>query len=280
MRVTALRRYPVKSMLGEDLSSARVEHRGLAGDRIYALIDDETQKVVSVKRPKRWGTIFQLSARTDGDAVRVRFPNGEEFLITDPELAARLSSYFNRAVSIATAPPPDATFDEAWVRNLKDGAGTYFDRPTRIEDGDELVNAGMLMSKQQSFFNLRPLHIVTTSATDALTAAAPGSRFDPHRFRPNIVIDGGELGFADVDWPGHTLTIGRVRLQVLMTVPRCVMTTLEQGDLPADDDVLRTITRLNAVDTLGTGVPYPCLGVYADVIEPGEIAVGNEVTLG
>lgn len=40
------------------------------------------------------------------------------------------------------------------------------------------------------------------------------------------------------------------------------MTALPQGDLPADPDVLRTMTKHNAVDTFATGTPYPCAGVY------------------
>ena len=46
------------------------------------------------------------------------------------------------------------------------------------------------------------------------------------------------------------------------------MTTLAQGDQPADREVLRTISRENAVDVLETGTPYPCVGVYADVAPP------------
>ncbi len=68
-------------------------------------------------------------------------------------------------------------------------------------------------------------------------------------------------------------------MRVTLTVPRCVMTTLAQGDLPADPDVLRTITRANSVDVLQTGTRYPCVGVYADVLAEGEIHRGDPVRL-
>ena len=64
------------------------------------------------------------------------------------------------------------------------------------------------------------------------------------------------------EWPGKTLSIGDARLAVVISVPRCVMTTLSQGDLPADREVLQTITQHNSLD-VGFGV-FPCLGVYAD----------------
>ena len=134
------------------------------------------------------------------------------------------------------------------------------------------------MSAQNNFFNFGAVHVVTTSTTRRLAELAPDSRFDPHRFRPNIVVETEDEGFVETGWQGRTLSIGDVRLAVSFTVPRCVMTTLEQGDLPADTDVLRTITKHNAVD-LGSGTKYPCVGVYADVVADGDLQSGQPVTL-
>src|SRR5579872_3634822 len=61
--VEALWRYPVKSMLGEPLSSVEIGKYGLAGDRAYALIDQADGKVVTAKNPKRWPQMFQFSSR-------------------------------------------------------------------------------------------------------------------------------------------------------------------------------------------------------------------------
>ena len=57
------------------------------------------------------------------------------------------------------------------------------------------------------------------------------------------------------------------------------MTTLAQGELPADREVLRTIATHNAVDVFGTGTPYPCVGVYAEVTSGGTIRTGDRVIL-
>ena len=276
--VAAIYRYPVKSMLGEELNAARVEAGGVAGDRVHALIDDETGRVVSVKRPKRWSRIFELRAFTDG-AVRVRFPDGIARSVDDASLTALLRAFFGRAVSVSSSPPPDAYFDEAWVRDLKDGAPPYFGRPSRFEDGDEIVAGGGLMGKQGNFFNHSPVHIVTTSTLRALAQAAPGSRFESQRFRPNVVIDIPGSEFVENGWRGRTLRIGSAVFGVTMAVPRCVMTTLAQGDLPHDPNVLRTITASNAIDALSTGTRYPCVGVYAQVLQAGEIHGGDVATL-
>ena len=55
--VVSLWRYPVKSMLGEELNSSYITKRGLVGDRTYVLIDQETGKVVSAKNPRKWGKL-------------------------------------------------------------------------------------------------------------------------------------------------------------------------------------------------------------------------------
>jgi uncharacterized protein YcbX len=46
----ALRRYPVKSMMGEELNAVAVTERRILGDRAYALIDRETGKVASARQ--------------------------------------------------------------------------------------------------------------------------------------------------------------------------------------------------------------------------------------
>src|SRR2546427_11902651 len=60
--VVSLWRYPVKSMMGEELNASDVTDRGLLGDRSLALVDIETAKLVSAKNPKKWATMFDFRA--------------------------------------------------------------------------------------------------------------------------------------------------------------------------------------------------------------------------
>jgi hypothetical protein len=275
--ITELHRYPVKSMLGEDLTVAAMEQRGIVGDRMYALVDDETGKVVSAKYPKRWGRIFELTATSDG-GVRVHFPDGSELAIDDPALPDRLRSFFGRSVRIAAMPPADARYDETWERELNGGVDPYLGMASRMEDGDELVDAGQFMVARDAFFDFGALHVVTTSTLRTLSEWAPSSRFDSARFRPNIVIDTDDPKFPETEWTGRTLAVGEGRLTISINVPRCVMTTLAQGSLAADREVLRTITAHNAID-IGLGSALPCVGVYAEVDAPGTLRIGDTVTL-
>ena len=63
LSLASLWRYPIKSMMGEELNSAIITDNGLLGDRSYALLDLETDKIVSAKNPKKWPEIFSFHAR-------------------------------------------------------------------------------------------------------------------------------------------------------------------------------------------------------------------------
>src|SRR5215510_16479564 len=82
--IVALWRYPVKSMMGEELNAAEVTKRGLLGDRVYALVDSSDGKIASAKNPRKWPHLFDFSAtlvdiQTIGvkaPPVRIRLPDG------------------------------------------------------------------------------------------------------------------------------------------------------------------------------------------------------------
>ena len=52
--VEELWRYPVKSMLGEQLTATEVTESGLLGDRVYALRDTSDGKIATAKNPRKW----------------------------------------------------------------------------------------------------------------------------------------------------------------------------------------------------------------------------------
>jgi uncharacterized protein YcbX len=60
--VAALWRYPVKSMMGEELNCCEVTGRGLLGDRQFAVVDRATGKVGGAKNPRKWGNFFDFRA--------------------------------------------------------------------------------------------------------------------------------------------------------------------------------------------------------------------------
>ncbi len=254
------------------------QSRALSAIAPTSLIDDESGKVVSAKRSKRWANLLACRATcADGD-VWIQLPDHETVSVRDPNVHDALSSYLGRAVGLVADAPSDAIFDEVWASDLKDGAAPYPNiGSARVEDGDELIDFPVSMFAPGHFFDAAPVHLLTTGTLRQLAALAPDHLFAVDRFRPNIVIATEEEGFLETSWGGKSIAIGEAQLSVLFTVPRCVMTTLPQGDLPADRGVLRAISDHNMVDLAGTR--YPCAGVYATVTKPGVIATNESVIL-
>lgn len=281
MRVSELRRYPVKSMAGERIDRVEVTQGGFAHDREYGLVDEATGRIVSAKRPKLWGRVLELTARAPGDRVVIEV-EGEELAIDDPALPDRLSAFLGRRVGVLAEASGDALFEEVWEADLKGGISPFGGEPLRAEeDGDIIeipVSEGLRsFGGAPGFFEYGAVHLVTTSTLRALAAGAPGSDFSAERFRPNIVVETDDDGFMETAWQGRVIDVGGVEMDVSITVPRCVMTTVAMRGLPADRDVLRSITALNRVRVLGTLAP--CVGVYATPRQPGTIRVGDEVGL-
>lgn len=272
--VAALWRYPVKSMLGEQIDASEVSERGLSGDRAFALRDVETGKVVSAKRPRLWGRMFELRAR-GGTPVRITLPDGSELASDDPDADRALSDVLGRKVSLITSTDDLAMLEEVWIEEKQ--AEPY--GPVIGSEGDDrLVEIpASIGAPPGTLFDYAAVHLVTTGTLAMLSDAYPAGAFDVRRFRPNIVVDVPERAFVENDWIGQTLRVGDdVRLEVLVPTPRCVMTTLPQGELPKDPGILRTAAQANPLD-FGPFAAQPCVGVYAEVVEGGTVRTGDAV---
>lgn len=263
--VVSLWRYPVKSMMGEELNASDVTDRGLLGDRSLALVDTETAKVVSAKNPKKWPMMFDCRAvfitpPELGSAfppVRVTLPDGVTVTSDNTRFAELMSTALGRPVALAAAAPSQPTLEEYWP--------DMAELANQETVTDEAMPAG-------TFFDLATIHVLTTSTISRLRELYPEGRFEVRRFRPNIVVrpDDDDVEFVESQWVGRELRVGEdVVLEITDHCPRCVMTTLPQGDLPKDSGILRTAARHNAVH----------VGVYAEVRRAGRVQRGDAVTL-
>ena len=282
-------RYPVKSMRGERIDAGDVAEAGFAGDRGYAVVDPATGKVGSAKHPRLWGALLECEARyvetpragAPLPPVSMRLPNGDEVGSDDPEVDARLSELFGRPVQLTTVAPEGNGYLAVWPEI--DGVIPSEVRAQIAVEGAEaegtLTELGLAMAAPGTFFDVSALHVLTTATLRHLGELQPGSRFVVQRYRPNVVVDGDHEPFAENDWSGGALRFGGgLAASVLMPTMRCIMTTLAQGDLPRDNEVLRTVTRHNRVDIPGLGT-WSCVGAYATVSTPGRVEVGDDVVI-
>jgi len=232
LRVAELWRYPVKSMQGERVQSAEVGHKGLPGDRAYALVDLDTG--------------FGLTARRAPDllfaSARLREDGGVDITLPDGTLARdddTLSAWLGRRVALRSA-----------------DAGTA-SRYEGVEDFEREQGWEPYQGSRATFHDIAdvPVSMVSTATT---------AGWDVRRFRANLWLDGnGEEALV-----GHRVIVGGANLDVGSRLPRCVMVTRPQpGGIDKDLDVLRTIHReRDGCVAVGAVVASPGLVSVGDVV--------------
>lgn len=262
--VTVLRRYPVKSMLGEVLASAVLGSGGVDGDRVLALIDRADGRIVSAKRPALWRTMLQCTAGWDGGSVRITLPDGSTVGGLDHDLDRTLSAVLGRQVHLSDARPDAASLARPAPEDVMDHGDD-------VEVDFELLEIAQGTSGS-TFVDYAPVHLITTATLDQLGA-------EHVRYRPNLLIATPEgTPFAENEWVDRELTIGGVRLRGILPTPRCAIPTLEHGELPRSPHAVRSLLDQNRIDVPGFGV-LPCAGLYAEVLEGGTIHTGDPVRL-
>src|SRR6266511_5459916 len=120
--VVSLWRYPVKSMMGEELNATEVTERGLLGDRAYALVDSSDGKVATAKNPRKWPRLFDFRATfieppravAKTPPVRIALPDGTTVTSDHRDLNRILSDALNREVTLGLAQRGAVSAEEYW----------------------------------------------------------------------------------------------------------------------------------------------------------------------
>ena len=225
MEIVEIWRYPVKSMLGEQLDKVNVGPGGIQGDRRWAVVDAESGVSMSAKR---YADLLHCRAWTSGSEVMIRLPDSREFPAGSAEVARGLSDLLGRQVTTRSAEAIE-TIQHEFPTAITEGEG----EPFLWEPGTE------------AFFDCAPLHLLTTGTLAELERLLPASIVHRARFRPNFLVATNETGFVENDWVNKDVTLGSLRCQAYDHMRRCVMVTRDQGDLPRDTKVIRTILKSN-----------------------------------
>ena len=280
--VGELWRYPVKSMVGEIVDVVELDALGIVGDRTWAARDLERG---GIRGAKKIGTLMRLAARDLGDGeVEITLPDGSTVSTSDADVHEHVSDAIEHPVHLEPLHPADD------LEHYRRGAPDSDDVVAELrgifgrEDDEPFPDFSIfppIISEFESppgtYYDAFPLMVMTTSALAALARALPDSKVDIRRFRPSVVIDTGDEdvhattpGHPEFDWRGRRAVIGSATIEFGAPCPRCVMVTRGIDDsAPADPVVLRHIVR-----DLDQN-----LGVYATIIEPGRVGVGDALTL-
>lgn len=270
MNIQSIWRFPIKSFQGDSVPSAFLNEAGIFGDRVLALREKSSGKILSGKHKILGERILEFTASYDGDPVPgqplppVRLHDGDTGFeaAQRAQVDAYMSAQLGTDVELVTADGSAAKYDIYWLDQDF----------LPLQDFDMEFDLGV--AEAGSFADLEPLHILTTASLAHLATLAPDSRIEVGRFRPSLMIDSGDAtGFIENDWNGRSATLGSARITFGEVAPRCNMVTRPQGDLPRDVGVLKTIAQQNSQEFMGMNMP--CLGCYARVDKPGEIRVGD-----
>jgi uncharacterized protein YcbX len=265
-------------MMGEELNAAEITERGLLGDRAYALVDSSDGKVASAKNPRKWPQLFDFRAAfvdpprpgAKVPPVRITLPEGTVVSSGQSDVNQVLSRALNREVTLDAAERGqrevvESTFPNPWTPRAEE----YWPDMEGLDYRDTVTDFDL---PEGTFFDCAVVHLLTTATVDRLRELYPEGRFEVRRFRPNVVVEtaSGVKDFVENAWIGRALAIGDVvRLSITGPCPRCVMTTLPQGDLAKDPGILRTAAQHNHAN----------VGLYASVVRGGTVRRGAAIRL-
>ena len=171
--IVSLWRYPVKSMLGEELNSADVTKSGLRGDRAYAIVDSSNGKIASAKNPRKWPRLFDFrAALTEG--VRITLPDGSILDSEKSDVDAILSKALGR----------DATLQSIANYARASSAEEYWPDVEGLDFRDTITDFDL---PERTFFDAATVHLLTTATLADLPRRFP-SRTRRSRAAPRPLL--------------------------------------------------------------------------------------------
>lgn len=228
--------YPVKSLSGVRVAEARVEDRGLAGDRRFMVVDPSGRFVTQRERPE----LARLVPRFDGADLVIEAPGAKLRVPREggADDAALEASIWGDAVSARDAGPAAAAFLTDFLgaphRLARMPPSTR--RPADREDARE----GDLVAFQDGF----PFLVIGQASLEWLNTRLD-ARVDIRRFRPNLVVEGAPA-FAEDEWAA--VSIGEVTLHVSKACPRCSMVDVDPDRGIKERGVLAKLAELRTID--------------------------------
>jgi uncharacterized protein YcbX len=198
LRLTELRRFPVKSCRGESVGSALVEPWGLAGDRRWMLVDESGEAATARETPRM--LLVHPSIDAEG-ALRVTatdLPELPALRVPRPEATQRTPVTVFHGPAFDAAPAGDEAHE--WFSTVlgRSVRLVYADDPSRrragrsAADGTHVAFADgypLLLATEESLADLNARIAAGPRATEGNLAMS--------RFRPNLVVAGAPAWSED-----------------------------------------------------------------------------------
>jgi uncharacterized protein len=243
---------PVKSTAMHHPERIRLDERGAAGDRRFFLVDASGRRFSGATK----APILPIRATYDetADRLELRLPTGVVVAGTaEPDGEALEVNFYGRPVAAHVV---DGDFSEA--------LSAYAGHEVRLARPDRPGDA----------IDVRPVTLVSLESVAELARRGEHEgTLDAGRFRMTIEIEGVSAPHEEDTWAARRVRVGGAVIRVDEPVPRCVVTTLDPATGLRDFPTLKVIRDYRGVNT----EQQLEFGVYADVVEPGEVSVGDPV---
>ena len=253
--VTRLSITPVKGLLLHHPDSIALTAHGALGDRLFYLIDSEGQIQSCTGNPGLYG----IRAVYDRDSRRLEITRSHDVLLS------------------RTVEPAEVVETDMWgLRTI--GSAIVADPVWSTFFSDIVGSPVQLLQACTSAYDVHPVTLLGTASVQELARRAGLTRVDSRRFRMLIEFSGGEPHVEDA-WDERLVKVGNAVLRSGGPVKRCAAVTRAPDSGAVDLQTIRLITGYSGRQTsaLGIGAHF---GVYADVVEPGTISVGDTLTVG
>lgn len=263
MKISELFIYPVKSLAGISLESARVERRGLEFDRRWMLIDDKNKFLTQREFPK------MALIKTSVGARGAQF----EFDGAKLDVPPMPSTGVVETVEVWNSNVPAAIYDD----NVNDWISGVLGAKVRLvampESTRRAVNPDFAVRPDDhvSFADGYPVLVIGQASLDDLNSRLENP-VPMNRFRPNLVVEGADA-FAEDGW--KKIRVGDTVFNVVKPCARCVITTIDQSK--GDKAGVEPLKTLASYRTVGNGVMFG-QNLIAES-EGGVIRVGDQVEI-
>jgi hypothetical protein len=239
----------VKSLGLEHPPVVALEHRGVAENRRFFLIQEDGR----LFRGAYHGPLVRVRPEYDSGAERLtlHFPDGSKASGDAVGEEPALGDFWGRPVP-----------GRVVAVELSDALSEYAGRHLRLLRAAE---AGIGTD------SLHPVSLLGDGSVAELAGRLGQADLDPRRFRMLLELSGIEA-HAEDEWQGSQLQVGTAVVRLGGPVGRCANITYDPESGLRDFDTLRAIREYR-----GTIDGEVCFGVYADVVEPGRVRVGDEV---
>jgi len=236
MRVTGLYVYPLKSARGLSLREARLDAFGIEGDRRWCLVGNDGRVITQRDCP----VLATLDVIPEEHGLELHAAGRRPLRVSQPEPGPEtqpVAVWADLTAGLAVGADADS-----WLEGL-------LQRPCRLVYMPSTTHRQVSLSYGQpgdrvSFADGYPL-LLTNEASLCELNRRMDSTLPMDRFRPNVVVDGGEP-FAEDDWA--RIRLGDTEFRVVKPCARCVVTTTNQQTGARGKEPLRTLATFRMAD--------------------------------